>query len=90
MTFTVETVPPCSHRHHLMFRVVAIDGEEKKPIHRTMTVTPENAHRLAEQIAGCERCQRQYLGGEVGPEHEPSPLCRMGGKTPHCSCEACW
>lgn len=87
---TVKIAPYSSKSPAPRYMVVAVETDHREPIYRTLSDSEERTRQLAEQIAGCETCQRQYLRGEVGPNHTPSRLCHEGENKPHCRCAACY
>jgi hypothetical protein len=89
-TFKAEKLEPFRKGGLTRFMVFAIESSCRTPIYRTISHDETRTNNLAEQIAGCEECQRQYLYGEVGPRHTPSSRCEEGGKTNHCKCPACY
>jgi hypothetical protein len=87
--FRSEKLAPLKKTSLPTWMVFAVDNDHRTPIYRTMRHDETSVEKLAEQIAGCEECQRQYLDGVVGPRHTPSSRCTEGSK-PHCKCPACY
>jgi hypothetical protein len=95
---TIQKVPrPRYHYHretvgHVDYWLVT-DSETNAVVFKTSTTEELHpsirASQEAARLNGCDACitNARYGGG---PSHVPSPLCKSGGVTPHCTCRACF